>query len=79
MNIEVSDPLSGLLFGQDDGRSLVNLKMLRGDGNVTDEVLRAEAHSALTQVRLGQSDKFAAFPEDNAKHRVNVNELVSKL
>lgn len=78
MTGKICDPLSGLLFGQGEP-SLVNLKMLRGDANVTEEELRAEAHSAIAQVRLNRSKRLEAFPEDNSAHRVNVNELASRL
>lgn len=78
MNEKICDSLSGLLFGQNEP-SLVNLKMLRGDANVTEEELRSEAHSAIAQVRLTRSTVFANFPEDNGGLRVNVNELASKL
>ena len=79
MTVTTSDTLSGLLFGQGERSSLVNLKMLRGDANVTEQELRSEAHSAIAQVRLNRSEKHEVFPEDNGALRVNVNELASKL
>jgi hypothetical protein len=72
----VADPLAGLLFGQE--RALVNLKLLRGDDpQVTEGELRAEAHSALVQVLLGNCESFADFPEDRAAKRINVGDLTS--
>ena len=79
MTVSTNDSLSGLLFGQGSQSSLVNLKMLRGDANVTEDELRAEAHSAITQVRVARSERHENFPEDNDGMRVNVNELASKL
>ena len=71
-----ADPLAGLLFGQE--RTLVNLKLLRGDDpHVSEGELRAEAHSALVQVLLGNCDTFSDFPEDRAAKRIDVSDLVN--
>jgi hypothetical protein len=78
MSDKISDPLAGLLFGHE--RTLVNLKLLRGDApHVTEKDLREEAHSALLQVQLGTADSHAEFPEDRNVRRVNVVELVTQL
>ena len=70
----VAEPLTGLLFGQD--RKLVNFKMLRGDDpKVSEGELRAEAHSALVQVLLGNCETFVDFPEDGAAKRIDVEKL----
>lgn len=72
----VKDPLAGLLFGQD--RKLINLKLLRGDApQVSESELRAEAHSALVQVVLGNCETFVDFPEDRAAKRVAIESLAA--
>lgn len=71
-----ADPLAGLLFGQE--RTLVNLKLLRGDDpHVSEGELRAEAHSALVQVLLENCESFADFPEDRTAKRIDVSDLAN--
>lgn len=76
MENKIADPLSGLLFGQE--RTLVNLKMLRGDDpSVLEADLRNEAHSALLQVILGTCETSVNFPEDPSARRVDINTLAN--
>ena len=72
----MTDPLAGLLFGQD--RTLVNLKLLRGDApHVSEADLRAEAHRALSQVVLGNCETHVDFPEDRAAKRIRISDLAA--
>ncbi len=72
----IADPLTGLLFGQ--GRTLVNLKLLRGDDpQVSESELRAEAHSALVQALLGNCRTVSDFPEDKEAKKIDVRNLAS--
>jgi hypothetical protein len=72
----MTDPLAGLLFGQE--RTLVNLKLLRGDDpQVSEGDLRAEAHRALSQVLLGNCDTHTDFPEDRAAKRIRISDLAA--
>lgn len=72
----MTDPLASLLFGPE--RTLVNLKLLRGDDpQVSEPELRAEAHRALSQVLLGTCETHVDFPEDRNAKRIQISDLAA--
>jgi hypothetical protein len=71
------DRLMDLLFHQ-EGRTLVNVKFCRGDGDkVTEADLREQMHSALMQRRMRTADVSTDFAED--EKTIDVRELVASL
>lgn len=73
------DPLAVLLFGS-QGRTLLNLKLLRGDASdVSEQDLRDEVHSALLQVQMKTADTHSRFPASADRTSVDVCELEKAL
>lgn len=71
------DVLMNLLFSNDE-RELVNLKLLRGDENISEHELCEQVHSALFQVESGLSMPMEDFPEE-AFQQVNLQDLEANM
>jgi len=73
----LNDSLTDLLFKQ-EGQTLVNLKLLRGDDpQVSESELRGEAHAALLQALFGNCESHRDFPEERDLAKVDIKHLAA--
>jgi hypothetical protein len=67
--------LEQTLFG-DEGRRLINFKMLRGDSPSTSkEELCEVVHSGITQRLAGLAESHTEFPEGDGSESIDLNRL----